>query len=285
MEDGPKRSGETSMRAEPGVEGLKRRYRRMRIRRRFAVLSAMGAVVAVTAAGVAIAAPTSTFTFKASPSTAPKKTFQAGSLFTNLTTHYTNPGNNNPGGAVERTQIFLDKNFKVTPSAAAKCSASKLSGKTMKQAMAACSKAKVGSGTATASANGVFTIHGCVLLFNGKPTPTGLPTLQVFTRVNASPPGNISCSDPAHNSQGNATVLLNGVYRPASGQYSKILDVNHITQSAAFPLEVFKTTVKKGNYASARCAAADHLWHMKVTWTYNNDTKKTVSKTQTCTVG
>ncbi len=80
-------------------------------------------------------------------------------------------------------------------------------------------------------------------------------------------------------------MLLNGVFKPASGLYGKVLDVNHITQAAAFPLEVFKTTVKKGNYASARCAAADHLWHMKVTWTYNNDTKKTVSRTQRCTVG
>jgi len=257
----------------------------MRIRRRHAVLIGLGVAVAVTAAGVAIAAPTSTFTFNASPSTAPKNTFQAGSLFTNLSTHYTNPGNNNPGGAVDRTQIFLDKNFKVTPSAAAKCAKSQLTGATMKQAMSRCGAAKVGSGTATASANGVFTIHGCVLLFNGKPTSTGQPTLFVFTRVNASPPGDISCANPSGNTQGNATVLLNGVFKPASGLYGKVLDVNHITQAAAFPLEVFKTTVKKGNYASARCAAADHLWHMKVTWTYNDNTKKTVSKTQRCTVG
>jgi hypothetical protein len=244
----------------------------------------MGAAVAVTAAGVAIAAPTSTFTFKTSPSTAPKNTFKAGSLFTNLTTHYTNPGNNNPGGAVERTQIFLDKNFKVNPSAAAKCSPSQLRNKTMKQAMAACGKAKVGSGVATASANGVFTIHGCVLLFNGKPQ-AGHPTLQVFTRVNASPPGNISCANPAGNSQGNVTVLLNGVLKPAAAPYGKVLDVNHITQSAAFPLEIFKTTIKKGNYISRRCNASNRLWHLKVAWTYNNNTKRTVSKTQQCTVG
>jgi len=256
----------------------------MPIRRRYAILIALGAVLAVTAAGVAIAAPTSTFTFKTTPSTAPKNTFKAGALFTNLQTHYTNPGNNNPGGAVERTQIFLDKNFKVNPGAAAKCSPSQLRNKTMKQAMAACGNALVGSGTATASANGVFTIHGCVLLFNGAPQ-AGNPTLQVFTRVNASPPGDISCANPSTNSQGNATVLLNGVFKPASGQYGMVLDVNHITQAAAFPLEVFKTTVKKGNYASARCAAADHLWHVKVTWTYNNNTKNTVSRTQRCTVG
>ena len=64
-------------------------------------------------AGIAFAATTSTFTFKASPSTAPKNTYKAGSLFTDLETHYTNPGNSNPGGAVDRTQIYLDKNFKV----------------------------------------------------------------------------------------------------------------------------------------------------------------------------
>jgi hypothetical protein len=81
----------------------------MRIRGRYAVLIAVGAVATVVAAGVAFAAATSTFTFKASPSTAPKNTYQAGSLYTDLETHYTNPGNNNPGGAVERTQIYLDK--------------------------------------------------------------------------------------------------------------------------------------------------------------------------------
>jgi hypothetical protein len=256
----------------------------MRIRRRSAVIFALAAAGAIAVASVAFAAPTSTFTFKAAPSTAPKTTFKAGSLFTNLTTHYTNPGNNNPGGAVERTQIFLDKNFKINPGAAGKCSSQQLKGKTMKQAMAACAGALVGKGTATASANGVFTINGCVLLFNGQPQ-SGNPTLQVFTRVNASPPGAISCANPSQNSQGNATVLLNGVLKPAAAPYGKVLDVNHITQSAAFPLEVFKTTIKKGNYFSLRCNAADKLWRMKTTWTYNNNTKRTVSKTQPCTVG
>ena len=256
----------------------------MRIRRRSAVIFALAAAGALAVSGIAFAAATSTVSFKASPTTVPKKTFKKAKLFTNLTTRYTNPGNNNPGGAVERDQIYLDKNWKINPKAAAKCDKRKLAGATMKQAMAKCGKAKVGSGIATASANGVFTIHGCVILFNGKPQG-GNPTLQVFTRVNASPPGNISCKNPARNRQGNVTVLLNGVLKPASAPYGKVLDVNHITQSAAFPLEVFKTTIKKGKYFSARCKAANHLWHLKSTWTYNNNTKRTVSKTQQCTVG
>jgi hypothetical protein len=256
----------------------------MRIRRRYAILIAVAAVAGVAIVGVALAATTSTFSFKASPSTAPKNSYKAGSLFTDLETHYTNPGNNIPGGAVERTQIYLDKYFKVTPSAASTCAANQLSGKTMKQAMQACSGALVGSGAARATANGLFEINGCVLLFNGKPQ-NGNPTLQVFTRVQAANPSHITCTNPSSNTQGNATVLLTGVYRPTTGQYSKILDVNHITQAASFPLESYKTTVKKGNYASARCGAADHTWHMKVVWTYNNGKTSSVSKTQQCTVG
>src|SRR5215208_6413493 len=120
----------------------------MRFRRMYFAILGVAAAGVVALAGIAMAASSATFTFKASPSTAPKNTYQAGSLFTDLRTTYTTPGNNIPGGAVDRTQIYLDKNFKVTPSVATRCSANQLSGKTMKQAMAACSTALVGKGTA-----------------------------------------------------------------------------------------------------------------------------------------
>jgi hypothetical protein len=256
----------------------------MRIRRRYAVLLGVAAVAVLAVVGIALAATTSTFNFKASPSKAPKNTYQAGSLFTDLETHYSTPGNAIPGGAVDRTQIYLDKNFKVTPSAAAKCSPNQLSNQTMKGAMANCKNALVGKGTAQATANGAFNVNGCVLLFNGQPK-NNHPTLQVFTRVQASNPSTISCANPGSNTQGNTTILLSGEYKPAGGLYGKVLDVQHITQAATFPLTIYKTTVKRGNYASARCAASNHLWHMKVVWTYNNGTKGTVSKTQRCTVG
>ena len=252
----------------------------MGIRRRSAAIFALAAVGVVAVAAVAVAAPTSTFTFTMSPSNVPKTTYQNVGLATNLVTHYTNPGNNNPGGAVERTQIYLDKNWKINPGAAAKCSSSQLSGKTMKAAMAACKNALVGTGTATATANGLFTIHGCVLLFNGQPQ-NGLPTLKVFTRVQASNPSNITCGNPTTNTQGNATVLLNGVLRNATAPYGKVLDVDKITQSASFPLEQFKTTIKHGSYIQAKCPTSP--WHMQTTWTYNNNTKKTVTRTQACT--
>ena len=256
----------------------------MRIRRRSAVIFALAAVGVVAVASIAFAAPTSTFSFKMSPANAPKTTYTNGTLATDLITHYTNPGNNNPGGAVERTQIYLDKNWKINTGAAAKCSSSQLAGKTMKAAMAACKNALVGTGTATATANGVFEIHGCVLLFNGQPQG-GLPTLKVFTRVQAANPSNISCANPSTNTQGNATVLLNGVLKNATAPYGKVLDVDHITQSASFPLEVFNTKIKKRNYVTARCKAKNKKWKMQTTWTYNNGAKKTVQQTQKCKVG
>ena len=256
----------------------------MRNRRRFAVIFALAAAGALAVAGIAIAATTSKFSFKFSPGTVPKQTYKAGSLFTDLETTYTRPGNAIPGGAVERTQIYLDKNFKINTSAAAKCSPQQLSGQTMKGAMANCKKALVGTGTAQATANGAFTINACVLLFNGKPQG-GNPTLQVFTRAQARNPSRITCGNPSNNTQGNTTILLTGVLKNASGLYGKVLDVDHITNAAAFPLTIFKTTIKKGNYISARCAATNKTWNMQTTWTYNNGKKFTQKKTQPCTVG
>jgi hypothetical protein len=247
----------------------------MRIRRRYAVLIAVAAAGALVVSGIAMAASSSTFTFKFSPTKVPKKDYKAGALETVLTTTYTNPPD-----AVERTQIYLDKNFKINPKAAAKCAASQLSNKTMAQAMAACKKAKVGKGKATAQAN-FGTVNACVLLFNGKPQ-NNKPTLNVFTRAQASPNSQISCKDPANNNQGNATVLLKGVLKDADGKYGKVLDVDKITQASPFPLMVFDTKIKKGKYVSARCKADNKTWHMKTKWTYKSGASKTVHKTQKC---
>ena len=250
----------------------------MRIRRIYLPVLALAATAVLVLAGIAMGrASTSTFTFKTTPSTAPKNTYKAGALFTDLITHYTTPAD-----PVERTQIFLDKNFKVDPTAAGKCASSQLSSKTMAQAMAACKNALVGTGKATAQAS-FGTVRACVLLFNGKPQ-NGNPTLQVFTRANAVPNSSISCANPGSNNQGNATVLLVGVFKPASGKYGKVLDVNRITQASPFPLTVYTTTIKKGNYVSARCNAADKTWHMQITWTYKSGQKNTIHKTQKCAV-
>jgi hypothetical protein len=105
----------------------------------------------------------------------------------------------------------------------------------------------------------------------------------VFTRAQATPNSQISCAKPASNNQGNATVLLNGVLKRATGLYGKVLDVNKITQSSPFPLTVYATTIKKGNYVSARCKAKNKTWDMQIKWTYKSGKSTTIHKTQKCT--
>ena len=95
----------------------------------------------------------------------------------------------------------------------------------------------------------------------------------------------MTCANPSSNNQGNATILLQGVLKPAQSPYGTVLDVNHITQSATFPLEIFNTTIGQGNYISARCKASNKTWNVKTIWTYNNGAKRTVKRTQPCTVG
>ncbi len=253
----------------------------MRIRRRYAVILAVVAAGAVVGSGFALAATTSDFQFSFSPNKVPKKKYKGGALKTNLVTSYDNPS---AATAVDRTRIYLDKNFKIDPKKAKTCDASQLSGTTMAGAMANCKKALVGKGKATASANGQFTINSCVLLFNGKKQGKK-PTLQVFTRSQATNPSNISCKDPAHNNEGTNSILLTGVLKNASGKYGKVLDVNHISQATAgLPLEIYNTTIKKGKYFSARCKAKNHKWNMQVKWDYKDGTATTVKQSQKCKV-
>jgi hypothetical protein len=88
---------------------------------------------------------------------------------------------------------------------------------------------------------------------------------------------------PATNNQGNVTALYPGVLRNAAAPYGKVLDVHHMTQRASFPIEEFKTTIGKATSTYIRAKCPTNPWHMKTTWTYNNDAKATVSKTEPCT--
>ena len=92
--------------------------------------------------------------------------------------------------------------------------------------MAACGRAKVGSGKAQAKLPAPVR-KGCVLAFNGKPSG-GRPTLLLFTRAKRATV-TINCSSPPTNTNGNTNVLLVGVLKGASGDFGTQLDINHIT--------------------------------------------------------
>jgi hypothetical protein len=252
----------------------------MRIKKRSAVILALAAAGALAVVGIALAAAHSTVGFSFTPGNVPKTTFQKGELFVHTHTNYSNPGNSNPGGATQRATLNFDDDFRVKPSAVPKCTPT---GGDLAHAMAQCARARIGKGRATATANGAFTIHGCVLAFNGKRSG-GRPTVRLFTRVDVSAPSSIHCGHPRRNHGGNATVILKGVIKPSplAGDFGKQVDFKHITSAAAFPLTDFRVHIRKGNYISARCHDGNHKWNMRTKFTYNNGTKETVRSARTC---
>lgn len=243
-------------------------------------------VVTVTAIGllsagtIALAAPdgnSSSVNFKFSPNKVPKKKFRKGKLFVHTHTNYAHPGNKALGGFVHRAQLFFDKDFKFTTKGIPKCAGNFASNTTMKAAMDACGKAKVGKGTASTAPPSNFA--GCVLAFNGK-RQAKKPTLILFTRVTFA--GTADCSSPATNTKGNTSVTLKGVLKRAKKPgFGKMLDVNNV-DNAPLPLDDFTTTVKRGRYVAARCSHKNRTWKLQTKFTYTDGQADTVKATQKC---
>src|SRR5262245_11837353 len=198
--------GETLLILETrGIGGMMRR-----IRRRVAVALALAGALALGCMGLAQAAlnghSTVSFNFTKVPAGTIGTTLKQGKLNVHTHTNYTGAGTK-----TQRARLYFDKSFSFSPNAVSKCATGKVSGNiTMKQAMAACKGALVGTGTAQANLTTPGDVHGCVLAFNavdGNPGAGGnQPGLLLFTRLQV--PGNINCSNPANNSNGNGSVLL-----------------------------------------------------------------------------
>lgn len=253
----------------------------MRIRRRHAIVLAIGATAAVAAAGIAVAAPDgnhSTLDVSLSPSTLPKTTFKRAKLFTHVSTKYAHPGDRARGGFVSRTQIWYDDDGRINPGAVPVCNKS-LANTTMAQAMTLCGKSKVGTGKAVATSTTNANIPACVLVFNG-PKKNGLPTVLLHTRIQGT-----NCTAPAGNRSGSLTVLLTGVIRPATGDYGNILDVSKI-DTQPLPLKDYRATVGGGNnYITARCHDPNQLLNSKAKFTYSDGQSDTVTDAMKCTPG
>jgi hypothetical protein len=252
----------------------------MRFGRRTVIAMSALAAGALAFVGIALAATTSTSVFKFTPDKVPKRTYKAGKLFVHTHTNY--HGVN--GAATKRAQLSFDDDFRIRTKGIPTCRTSKVSSTiTMQAAMAACGRAKVGSGKAEAAA-GANTVHACVLAFNGKRS-NRRPTLLLFTRANAAPPFTIDCSSPSTNTQGNTNVLLRGVYKNARGDYGKQLDIDNINVASPIPLTDFKVTVKRGRYVSARCHDRNKEWNVRTKFTYvSPNSTQTIHSSQACTV-
>jgi hypothetical protein len=253
----------------------------MRIRRPGAVALSILAVGGVTA-GIALAAADgnhSTLDASITPSTLPKLTYKPAKLFTHVSTQYAHPGDKTRGGFVHRVQVWYDNDGKINPGAVPVCNQS-LANTTMAQAMSRCGSAKVGTGTAVATSTANANIAACVLVFNG-PQKNGFPTVLLHTRIQGT-----NCSQPSGNNSGSLTILLQGVIKPASGDYGNMLDVTNI-DTQPLPLKDYKATVGSftSNYIVARCNDGDHLLNVKAKFTYSDGQSDTAFDSQKCTVG
>lgn len=252
----------------------------MRIRKRRAVVLAVGAIGAVAVAGIALAAPDgnhSTLDSSVIPSTLPKTNFKPAKLFTHVSTTYAHPGDKPRGGFVHRTQIWYDDDGTINPGAVPVCNKS-LTNTTMAQAMNRCGNAKVGIGKAIATSSQNANINACVLVFNG-PKKNGFPTVLLHTRIQGT-----NCNQPVGNNSGALTVLLQGLIKPASGDFGKMLDVNNI-DTQPLPLKDYQATVGGGGsrYIVARCHDSNHLLNSKAKFTYSDGQTDTVTDAEKCT--
>jgi hypothetical protein len=254
----------------------------MRIKRRLAAILVLAVAGALSVAGTAFAAISSTSQLKFTPSNVPTSTFQNGALNLHTHTNYSNTSSQ----FTDKAQLNFDNDIKVNTGATAKCNKTQISGtKTMAQAMAACGSKLIGKGTATAAA-GANTVHACVLAFNG--SGTGGHVL-LFTRANAAPPFTISCANPSSNTQGNTNVLLDGGLKAAGKPgYGKLLDFNNIHAASPLPLTDFNVTVGKptvpgaGGWISAKCSHSPKTWKLQTKFTYDSGSPQTINSTQTC---
>jgi hypothetical protein len=269
----------------------------MRIKRRLIAVCALAATTALAAGGVAWAInANSTESFTVTPKTGLGTTFKPVKL--NLHTHTTYTVG---GTTTTRARLFFDKNIQFNLSSMPTCPTSSVNQNiTMAQAMAACGSKLVGTGTAKANLASPGDIGGCVLVFNaqdGNPNVGGnQPGILLFTRLQV--PGSINCSNPASNSNGNGSILLQaplatnpasttpgGALPAAYYQGGKWLDFNNIPQTA--PLSDFNVTAgkgapgtnltgTKGNYIKAKCTSRSGLgspakkWVMRTIFKYNS---------------
>jgi hypothetical protein len=239
---------------------------------------ALAVAGSLSATGIALGAGNSTATLDFTPDRVPKNTYRNGSLSVHTHTAYSGLGST----FTSRAQLNFDDDLKINAQGIPRCNTPSVSGNiTMQQAMAACGNARVGNGRAEANLATPGDITGCVLAFNGQPSG-GRPTLLLFTRLQI--PGSINCSNPASNTNGNGSVLLQGLLKGASGDFGRQLDVDNIPQTA--PLSDFRVTVQRGSYVSARCNDADRQWNLRTKFTYTNPSgsTQTVNDSKTCTV-
>ena len=277
----------------------------MSIKKRLAVVLSVGLAAALAISGFALAAADSTATMSFSPTAlAPPGTgYTSGKLSIRTHTSYTNPGNANPGGALQRGQLYFDDDLRVNTNAVPKCAPGSIDGTTvtLQQAMAACGSSLVGNGTVKAivpdnpnlAGDSSYFVNGCVRVFNGQGAAS---EVLLFVRSVTTNPSNITCS--TNGTQGNFSNLFLGdlTANPGSAGADYVdpdncsapvrlgcqLDVNGINTESPLPLVDFNLAIQQGSFVAGRCDDTPLQLNMRAVLTYNNSTTQTVNAFQAC---
>jgi hypothetical protein len=227
------------------------------------------------------------------PNTGLGSTYKNVSLFTHVATRYLSPGNKPQGGYAKTVSILYDANGKINPAGIPKCTKAQVDGKNIAQAWAICGP---GAGTAhnaylsppTAVSGKTSTappsnFDGCTMVFNG-PTVGGNPSVILYARVTLIANGTANCNNPAANTSGNTTVVLQGTEPPAGVPgFGRKLVTAGIDQ-LPLPLDDYYATVKRGSYVQAKCNPSPPL-NIRGIWQYSGSGQAadTSNFTQPCT--
>jgi hypothetical protein len=229
--------------------------------------------------------------FQVLPSNPHNDAANPASLFVHTHTNYAHPGNKAQGGFAKTVTLLFDSDFTIAPGTIPKCTTAQLSGKNISQAWHTCgplagaahnaylSPATAVSGRTSTAPPSNF--NGCTLVFNG-PTVGGNPTVVLYARVTLVANGTANCSNPASNTAGNTTVLLQGRIAPAGvAGFGKKLTVPGI-DALPLPLDDFTAIVKRSSYIKARCSGSP--WHVRGTFAYSGTGQATdvSNPTQAC---
>jgi hypothetical protein len=256
------------------------------MRRHLIWCSALAFVVAFSATGVAFAADTgnnhSTVSQKVNPSKLPKSKQKPIKLTVEVTTLV----NGDSGDAFhptkfpspsKQTNVSFDKNMKFNTKGVPTCKQSQIDGTTQQQALNACKKAKVGTGSAVACAsNGAggcaLVVNAQVLAFNGQKKGDN-PSVLLWT-----------------NNAVTGQTTLPAVLKPAKSPFGKTLFVTvpplgggagSITEFQTTIDKTFKQNGKNVGYTSAQCS--NGKLQIQADFKFTDGSKNTATNTTKCT--
>jgi hypothetical protein len=237
----------------------------------------LGLALVIAATGIAVAG-TQRHSIKAKVLPARQDDNRFGRATFNFTTASTCTGQNCRLNPANRVRVYLDDDLKLTTAGLPQCQPSSLAGTTTPAARSRCGSSMVGKGSTVAyiGGNPQAAVSGQNTVFNG-PRQGGRPTLVVHNRIDAV----------------GSTVVLVGVFKPASGDYGLVLDVNVPPLPFGTALASFQTLINKSythrgdrkHYVSARCGDRNRTWNFKGRDDYGGgEPPLTATVTQRCTI-